>query len=310
MRYIRGTELKVDTKTAVALGKFDGMHKGHQDLIREMRALRQEEVRSVVFTFGVSPYALLKGAKKFLLMTNKEKEEYCREAGVDLLVEYPFTDEVCHMSPEDFIRRVLVEELHVRYVIVGRDFCFGYQRRGNVALLKEYEKTYGYETRVLEKRTDETGREISSTYVREELLKGAMEKVADLLGRPYEASGPVIHGRQLGRTFGIPTINLAPEEDKLLPPKGVYVSRVRLDGRVFGGVTNIGVKPTVSDEGRIGLETFLFDFEGEIYGEMARVELLSFIRPEKKFASLAELEAEIRRNSQTAREQLKDKFSH
>ncbi|MCI8514040.1 MAG: bifunctional riboflavin kinase/FAD synthetase [Lachnospiraceae bacterium] len=310
MRYIQGTDLKVDTETAVALGKFDGMHLGHQDLLREMRVLRREGIRSVVFTFGVSPYALLKGAKKFLLMTNKEKEVYCEEAGVDLLVEYPFTDEVCHMAPEDFIRKVLVEELHARYVIVGSDFCFGYQRRGNVALLREYEKKYGYETRVLEKRTDGDGREISSTYVRERLLKGDMEEVSKLLGRPYEASGPIVHGRQLGRTFGLPTINLAPEEDKLLPPKGVYVSRVRLDNRVYGGVTNIGVKPTVSAEGTMGLETFLFDFEREVYGEIVRVELLSFIRPERKFASLAELEAEIRRNSRTAQDWLKEKFSH
>lgn len=310
MRYIQGRDLKVDEETAVALGKFDGMHKGHQDLIDEMKALRREGIRTVVFTFGVSPYALLREAKKFLLMTNKEKEVYCGEAGVDILVEYPFTDEVCHMAPEDFIRRVLVKELHARYVVVGSDFCFGYQRRGNVALLKEYEKECGYETRVLEKRKDESGREISSTYVRERLLEGDMEKVTDLLGRPYEVSGPVVHGRQLGRTLGIPTINLVPEEDKLLPPRGVYVSRVRLDNGVYGGVTNIGVKPTVSEEGKLGLETFLFDFAGEVYGETARVELFSFLRPEKKFPSLEELEAEIRRNRRSAEAWLNDKFSH
>jgi riboflavin kinase/FMN adenylyltransferase len=310
MRYVQGTDLRVDTETAVTLGKFDGMHKGHQDLLKELKSLQKKEIQTVVFTFGTSPYALLKGARKFLLMTNAEKAEYCEKAGVDLLVEYPFTDEVCHMTPETFVRKVLAEELHARHLIVGSDFGFGYQRQGNVELLKKLEGRYGYQTHVLEKRTDETGREISSTYVREELLKGNMEKVADLLGRFYHVTGPVVHGRQLGRTFGIPTINLAPEEEKLLPPRGVYVSRVWVGENCYGGVTNIGVKPTVSEEGTVGLETFLFGFEGELYGETVRVELLDFIRPEQKFADVAELEAEIRRNSRTAEAYLKEKFSH
>ena len=305
MRYMQGTELNVDRETAVTLGKFDGMHRGHQDLLHEMKQLQARGVMAVVFTFGTSPYALLNRAKKFLLMTNREKEAYCERIGADLLVEYPFTDEVCHMQPEEFIRKVLVEGLHARYIIVGTDFGFGYQRQGNVELLKRLESKYGYETLVMEKRTDETGREISSTYVREELQKGNMEKVAELLGTPYEVTGPIVHGKQLGRTFGLPTINVVPEEEKLLPPRGVYVSRVHVGGTCYGGATNIGVKPTVSDEEKVGLETFLFDFDGDLYGEVVRVELLHFIRPERKFDSVQELEAQIRHDSRTSVEYLK-----
>ncbi len=307
MRYVRGTELHVEKETAVTLGKFDGMHRGHQDLLRTMMTLREEkDTLAVVFTFGTSPYALLQGNKKVLLMTNQEKERYCEEIGADLLVEYPFTDEVCRMSPEDFIRKVLVEGLHAHYIIVGTDFGFGYKRQGNVALLRELEAKYGYETIVLEKRVDETGREISSTYVREELQKGDMEKVAGLLGGPYEVMGTIVHGRQLGRTFGLPTINLEPEADKLLPPRGVYVSRVHVGGKCYGGATNVGVKPTVSDEEKVGLETFILDFSGDIYGETVRVELLHYIRPEQRFANLHELEQQIRRDSQTSMDYLQN----
>lgn len=304
MRYVQGTDLSVERETAVTLGKFDGMHRGHQDLLREMTALQKNGAMAVVFTFGTSPYALLNGAKKFLLMTNQEKEAYCERLGVDLLVEYPFTDEVCKMSPEAFIEKVLVEGLKARYIIVGTDFCFGYKRQGNVALLKRLEEKYGYRTIVLDKRVDETGREISSTYVREELQNGNMEKVAELLGEPYEVMGTIVHGKQLGRTFGLPTINLEPEADKLLPPRGVYVSRVFVGGKWYGGATNIGVKPTVSEEEKVNLETFILDFEGDIYGETVRVELLHYIRPEQKFANLKELETQIRRDSQTSREYL------
>ena len=304
MRYVQGTELNVERETAVTLGKFDGMHRGHQDLLREMKKLQETGVMAVVFTFGTSPYALLNGAKKFLLMTNPEKEAYCERLGADLLVEYPFTDEVCHMSPEQFVEQVLVKGLRARYIIVGADFGFGYKRQGNVALLRSLEAKYGYETIVLDKRVDETGREISSTYVREELQKGNMEKVTDLLGEPYEVMGTIVHGRQLGRTFGLPTINLEPEADKLLPPRGVYVSRVHVGDRCYGGATNIGVKPTVSDEEKVGLETFILDFEGDIYGETVRVELLYYIRPEKRFANVKELEQQIRRDSQTSMDYL------
>ena len=304
MKYVQGTELNVDRETAVTLGKFDGMHRGHQDLLREMMTLQKAGAMAVVFTFGTSPYALLNGAKKFLLMTNQEKEAYCERLGVDLLVEYPFTDEVCRMSPEAFVEKVLVEGLKARYIIVGTDFGFGYKRQGNVELLKRLESKFGYETIVLDKRVDETGREISSTYVREELQKGNMEKVTDLLGEPYEVMGTIVHGKQLGRTFGLPTINLEPEMDKLLPPRGVYVSRVYVGGKCYGGATNIGVKPTVSDAEKVGLETFILDFEGDIYGETVRVELLHYIRPEQKFSSLKELELQIRRDSQTSKDYL------
>ena len=301
MIFIQGTDWEVPQRTAVTLGKFDGMHKGHQKLLRKLKKLGGEDVATVVFTFGTSPYEILKGHTR-ILMTNEEKEAFCAQAGADYLIEYPFTEEVCHMSPEDFAQKVLVEQLHAKYIVVGTDFAFGYRRQGNVAFLQKMEESCDFKVFPITKLTDENGREISSTYIREELAQGHMEQVADLAGTPYSISGEIVHGNQFGRTYGIPTINMIPVENKLLPPNGVYVSRVVLEDGTYGGVTNIGVRPTVSEEGKVNMETFLFRFSGDVYGTRARVELLHFLRPERKFATLTELEDQIKQDADKARE--------
>ena len=301
MEYIRGTDFEIPGFSAVTLGKFDGMHTGHQELLANMERFRKDGARLVVFTFGTSPYELLKGHTP-LLMTNGERRHFCEQAGVDYLIEFPFTDEVCHMPAETFIRKVICEQLHARFVVVGTDFGFGFKRQGNVALLQSLEEKYGYRTFPIEKKRDETGREISSTYIREELLAGHMEKATALTGTPYFLSGEIVHGKQFGRTYGIPTINMIPPEGKLLPPYGVYVSRVTLEQGVYRGVTNIGVRPTVSEAGCVNMETFLFDFDGDVYGDEATLELLHYVRPEKKFTSLEELEAQIKSDAKEARD--------
>ena len=299
MEYIRGTEFEIPGFSAVTLGKFDGMHLGHQELLANMERFRADGAKMVVFTFGTSPYELSKGHTP-LLMTNEERRNYCERAGVDYLIEFPFTSEVCHMSAETFIQKVICKQLHARYVVVGTDFGFGYKRQGNVALLKSLEERFGYQTFPIEKKRDETGRGISSTYIREELTAGHMEKAAALAGTPYYLSGEIVHGKQFGRTYGIPTINMIPQEGKLLPPFGVYVSRVTLEKKTYRGVTNIGVRPTVSETGNVNMKTFLFDFDGDVYGDEAVLELLHYIRPEKKFSSLEELETQIKADANTA----------
>ncbi len=303
MNFIRGTDWKIEGSSAVTLGKFDGMHRGHQVLLNELMKYSRKELTTIVFTFGTSPYELLKGSKQ-VLMTNEEKELFCEYSGADLLIEYPFTDEVCRMSAEEFVKKVIVEQMHAKVIIVGTDFGFGYKRQGNVELLRALAPVYGFEVRAMEKLSDDTGREISSTYIREELELGHMEKAADLMGTPYSVHGQIIHGNRLGRTYGIPTINMVPDPHKILPPNGVYVSRAWIGGRIYGAVSNIGVRPTVSDEKKINLETFLFDFEGELYGETATIELLHFVRPERKFASVDELQKQIHADSDAAKKWL------
>lgn len=204
------------------------------------------------------------------------------------------------MEPEAFVREILVKRLQAKYLAVGTDFRFGYQRRGDYRLLQQMGKTYGFEVEVVEKACYQ-GREISSTYIREELEKGNMELVNQLLGYAYSVTGEVLHGRKIGRTLGLPTVNLMPEEQKLLPPNGVYATRTLIAGEVFEGITNIGYKPTVGGETRKGVETYLFDLDRELYGEELTVRFYGYARPEQKFASLEELKAQIEQDVEWGR---------
>ena len=184
-------------------------------------------------------------------------------------------------------------------IVAGEDVSFGKGGKGNRKLLEEMSLQYGFELELIKKlRLGE--REISSTYVREEVLAGRMEKAAELLGEPYFVSGSVENGKKLGRRLGMPTANLYPEEDKLLPPGGVYFSRVWLDGNSYQGVTNIGRRPTIKDGNRISAETYLLNFAEEIYGKFMKVELLRFRRGEKKFQNEEHLRQAVREDIQEA----------
>ena len=281
MEYIQGLEgLYINDETAVTLGKFDGLHRGHQKLIRRTREFSRQGLKSVVFTLDFN--------RKGMLLTREERRTMLEKQGVDYLVECPFVPEVAHMEPEEFIRGIVAEKLHARKVIVGEDFHFGYERKGDASLLLELQKIYDYQAEIIKKEAYK-GREISSTYIREALEKGEMELAEELLGYPYFVSGEVLHGRHMGGRLLFPTINLIPTTRKLLPPNGVYVSRTYLeDGRILGGMTNIGYKPTVGEKFR-GVETYL-------YGADLRVELLHFTRPEKKFESLDALREQLERD--------------
>lgn len=286
MRYLTKT-LDFDSRgdSVVTLGKFDGLHRGHMLLIRRVLAIgRTEGLETVVFTFDVPPQSKVQHVKPHQLLTNEERRARLEQLGMDCLVECPFVDEVMHMTPEAFIKEILVDKLHAKKVVVGKDFGFGYKRSGTAEMLKEMGPSLGFETEIIEK-AEENGREISSTWAREELEQGNMEAVSGLLGYDYAVHGEIVHGHALGRTIGVPTINQIPPAEKLLPPFGVYVSEVKIEGKIYYGITNIGVKPTVQEK-FTGVETNLFDCSEDLYGKQAEVSLLKFLRPEQKLASL------------------------
>jgi riboflavin kinase/FMN adenylyltransferase len=220
--------------------------------------------------------------------------------GVDYEVEYPFTEEFLHTDPDGFVKEVLLKQLRARVVVVGTDFHFGKNRAGNAEYLVEAGRRYGFITIVVEKERFQD-REISATYIREELRQGHMETVNVLLGRPYSISGIVCPGNHMGKKMDIPTMNIYPTIRKLLPPKGVYASVTRLDGERFYGVTNIGVKPTVSDANSISVETYLFDYDRDSYGKQISVDILHFIRPEMKFDSLDALTRQMESDAEFAK---------
>lgn len=205
------------------------------------------------------------------------------------------------MEPEAFVKDILVDRLHAKYVVVGTDFGFGRKKRGNVKLLQELENRYGYQVLVLEKKKIDD-KIVSSTYIRELVKNGNMEDVTKFLGRPYLLSGHVVHGKELGRTIQVPTANLLPQRGKLYPVAGVYASKIQLEnGNSFYGITNIGDNPTVSSDSRVTIETHIFDFDADIYEQKIFVELLHFIRGEKKFAGIPELKQQMDADIQTAK---------
>ena len=300
MIYISDTrDFKIEEPTVVTIGKFDGRHKGHQKLLREMLRMKREYgLATAVFTFSTAPVALIQDRPQTVITTNQERRNNMEKMGIDYLVEYPFSKEVAHLPPEEFVSHILLGQMNAKAIVVGTDCGFGYQRAGNAKLLRELAPKYGYILEVIDKAREDN-RDISSTYIKEELDMGAIEKANELLGEPYAIHGTVVHGNHIGgAVLGFPTVNILPPPEKHLPPFGVYGSRVLIDGTYYGGITNIGKKPTVEGEYPVGVETFVFDFDRDIYGENIEVQLLHFERPEQKFASLEDLKRQLEKDKE------------
>lgn len=295
MKYFtQTTNFHVEEPTAITLGKFDGLHLGHKKLIKHVTDKKAKGARAVLFTFDTPPGSVIKEQFPEVLTTNEERRIFAEEAGIDYLVECPFVPEVMKMDPEAFVKDI-VEKLNVKYFVVGPDFRFGHKRKGNVDMLTELGSVYGYEVEVIEKEQLD-GIDISSTYIREEIQKGNIEKGNQLLGYPFTVRGEVVPGRQLGRTIGMPTTNLIPIKQKLLPPNGVYISATIVHGKKYGSVTNIGYKPTVGATTVKGVETYIFNYDMDIYGETIDVQLLQYIREEKKFDSIDDLKNQMQKD--------------
>lgn len=293
MKIIKDTlDFSISEISAVTLGKFDGIHKGHQKLMRMILEKRKQGLKSVVFTFGQMPGTVLCGKGRTIL-TGAERRKHLEGLGIDYMVECPFVPEIIQMEPEAFVEKILVGQLHAKYIAVGPDFRFGHNRRGSVKLLKQLAPVFGYEVEVFEKECLED-KVISSTYVRYMLQNGEMETVEKLLGYPYYVSGTVVHGHAIGRKLGIPTLNLIPDDEKMLPPNGVYLTKTVFGQEEHLGITNVGVKPTISGEELKGIETHLFDYEGDLYGREVTVVFYAFERPERRFESLGDLKKQLR----------------
>ena len=297
--FIGRTDFRIEESTVVTIGKFDGRHNGHQKLLGRMLELkRQKGYRAAVFTFDTAPMAKLSGTDQKVITTNQERRNNMAKMGIDYLVEYPFTRDVVHLSAEAFVREILIGKMNARAMVVGTDCGFGYQRSGNAQVLKELSSRYGYELEVIVKEQDEK-RDISSTYIKEELAGGRMEKANKLLGEPYAIHGTVVHGNHVGGpVMGFPTVNIIPPEEKFLPPFGVYVSRVVTEDGIFGGITNIGRKPTVERDCAVGVETYIFGLNKDLYGTDIEVQLLNYERPERKFDSLEQLKEQLKRDKE------------
>lgn len=289
MEHIIGNSFKLED-TVVTLGKFDGVHLGHKELIDNV--LQTKGLKKVLFTFDVNPLNILSDKDMKTIYTKEERMLFLEKIGLDYIIDFPFTKETIETDAESFIKNIIKDKLGAKKIVVGSDFRFGKNRLGDTDLLKKRSEQYGYELVVVEKKIM-YGEEISSTRIRELIKNGDVKTAGELLGRPFSIYGKIIHGRQLGRTIGLPTINQEIKAEKLLARFGVYVSDTELNGNVYRGLTNIGIKPTVADNDEVSVETWLIGMDEEVYGSFAKVNILDFVRDEKKFNSLSELKEQI-----------------
>ncbi len=301
----RGEEWKVENQqTSVALGFFDGVHRGHRRVIETAVTLAGDSLIPAVFTFtmnGSGP-AKKKGAGE--LTTLEQKTELLKAMGIQEIYAPDFSA-FCNMSGEEFVQRVLQERMRAAAVCCGQDFRFGKGASCDAKALEALCRPYGIACTILEEVLDE-GEAVSSTRVRQAIAQGQVEKAAKLLGRLYCLDFPVAHGKQLGRKLQFPTINQPIPPQMALPRLGVYATMAQVDGKIYAGVTNIGVRPTVEQGMAPRAETYLIDFSGDLYGRQVPVSFLSFLRPEQKFASVELLRDQIAQDAQRAKEIVKN----
>ena len=290
--------------TVMALGNFDGIHIGHQQLIRRAGELAAENgLPASVLTFHPHPREVLgRGHYANLLTPFDEKMHVLAELGITATYVANFTNEFASLTPEEFVTHFLAP-LNPQTVVVGFDYAFGRGGKADASQLKQLAERIGIFVEIVG-AVNRYGEKVSSTLIREKLSYGDMRLVQELLGRPYALTGQVVHGEKRGRLLGFPTANLQATESYTLPKNGVYLVRVLVQNQWYAGVMNIGTKPTFHDEAHRSLEAHLFEFEGDIYGQFVRVEILDFLRDEKKFFSVDELIAQIGSDVQEAHARL------
>ena len=288
------------TKTVLALGMFDGMHIGHKKLIDTAVLLAKHNgLEPAVFTFSNHPQELFGGKGKVArLISNEKRAELMRRLGVKRIEEVEFTREICSMQPAEFVD-MLKEKLDPQIIVAGFNYTFGKGKKGDAELLKKLALDRGIDVAIVPPVLMNK-QPVSSTRIRELIEKGDVSTVQLLLGRAYTLSGTVVEDRRIGRTIGFPTANILPDPTRAIPADGVYISMAEVDGNTMPSVTNIGTNPTVGGRKRT-VETNIFDFETEIYGQELTVYFVKRLRPVKTFGSLEELKAQITKDSAQAR---------
>ena len=313
LRVIRGWQglREADRGAALAMGSFDGVHRGHQQVIAlAARAAGQLKAPLGVITFDPHPRAFFRPEEPaFRLMKTDQQARALEAMGVDILYVLPWDADLAGMTDREFATRVLAEGLGARHVAVGFDNSFGKGRTGTPDTMRVYGEELGFGVSVAEAVADGTGEKFSSTAVREALRDGRPGDAAAILGRPFAIEGVVERGRQLGRQLGFPTANVA-LADYVAPRFGVYATRTRLpDGREIAGVANIGVSPTVEGKTRPRLEVWLFDFDEDLYDQVIETDLVHFLRDEAKFDGLEAMTEQVLRDAAQARDLLLPELS-
>ena len=286
----------------VTIGVFDGVHRGHQHLIGVLLEFaRREGLASVAVTFNPHPRTVLRPGTALTYLTSlEERVELLQGQGLDSVGVLAFTSELAQLSAEDFLT-LLVQELEMRLLVVGPDFALGRNRAGTIGVMREIGERLGFRVEVAPLLA-EADEKVGSSAIRQALAAGDVERVGRLLGRPFSLRGPVVAGDSRGRTLGFPTANMAIGLDRALPAYGIYVTRVYVRESAYESCTSIGIRPTFDVEPRPVVETFILDFDEEIYGREMQIDLLHRLRGEERFASAEELIAQMEKDVGATRE--------
>jgi riboflavin kinase/FMN adenylyltransferase len=280
--------------TWLTIGIFDGVHHGHQEIIRQLTTgAHADGALAVVLTFSPHPAVILGGKADFKSLTTAEERAALLESlGVDIVITHPFDRALADQTAEEFMRHV-VRSLGLRRLLVGYDFALGHAREGDVARLTELGKTLGYEVHAIAPVTN--GQEtISSTRIRQQIAAGEVSAAAAGLGRCYALTGPVIHGDGRGKKINIPTANIAYPPEKLIPANGIYATWAWVDGKKYPAATSIGIRPTFTPEESVShVEAHILDFKRDLYGQEIKLEFVEYLRPEEKFPSVEALLEQI-----------------
>ncbi|MBP2025497.1 bifunctional riboflavin kinase/FAD synthetase [Peptoniphilus stercorisuis] len=279
-------------KSVIALGNFDGVHLGHRELLKTLVSKAKElNMKSSILIFKEHTKNFIYKEKQFLLTSNEEKYRIFEEIGIDIVYEIIFNEDIMTMTPEYFAEDFLFNNLKINSVIVGFDYTFGYKASGNIEILKELCEKNNIDLNII-KPVEIEGDLLSSTYIRNLIKSGQVDKANKLLGHCYTIDGYVIHGKQLGNKMGYPTANIEPDVKYVIPMYGVYDSDIIIDGKVYKAATNIGKNPTIENEG-LRVEAHILNFSESIYGKKVALRLIKFLRPEIKFDTVDELFKQI-----------------
>ena len=300
---------KLDTNTSfeeknicLAIGNFDGFHRGHQEIIKLLKNLSQKnKLSSTVMSFEPHPRAFFnKNNETFNIYTKESKLKLLKDFDIDIYIDFVFNDILSDFSYHDFIEKILVNKLKIKNLVVGSDFKFGKNRQGNVELLNNLSETYSYKVHLVDTVViKDKSEKFSSSLIRNDIKEGNMKNVSYALGRNWHMKGQIIEGQKKAREINFPTANMLPGKH-ILPKKGVYCVEVIYDDKKYLGISNYGQRPTV-DGNKLLLETHIFDFDKEIYGKELTVEFLTFIRPEQKFDNFKKLTIQINKDIEIAK---------
>ena len=281
----------------LCIGNFDGIHIGHQYVIKKIiKKSKEDKMKSGIMTFTPHPKVFFKkNDGNFNIITNDFKKFFLNSLGVQNYIEYNFNKSLSGLDAIDFIKKVLVKQLHVKKIIVGNDFRFGKNRSGDTKLLKKLSLKYNYKLMIIKHvKNEKTNIKFSSSSIRENISKGSFEKVSESLGRNWHMQGKIIKGNKKARLINFPTANMRPG-NHIIPKKGVYCVNVIMKDKLYKGIANFGERPTINGTSLL-LETHIFEFNQDIYGKELTVEFLTFIRPEKKYKDFKTLTSQIQKD--------------